>query len=324
MQCAFLRIRHSSAVAVFGAVAMVCSFGLACGDDDEPSKPSKDAGAEKDAESGKPMTIPRGGRSGSGGAGGTGGAAVNSDAYTCVPKRGDTGGPTESGAMCCGGMGTCEGATGTTKGFPHDTCKAQPDLRCVPQPPAADEDAGMSTGFPSCRVAFPGSPANAPTYEGRCMANCFVKSSPIAARLSQATCAEGESCAPCYNPLNGQSTGVCEQPGDSPLEPPPAAFKDCGEGNTGYCIPSYAAGNAAGQLGQLTCATGELCAPKNKVADPDACFERCDTMIGLGPGACAPSFLSAGLGSLLQMSTCKTGELCIPCNALNINTGVCD
>ena len=124
--------------------------------------------------------------------------------------------------------------------------------------------------------------------------------------------------------MNGKSTGICELPGDSPLEPPPAAFKERAEGNAGYCVPSYAAGGAAAQLSQLTCAAGELCAPKNKVADPDACFERCDTAIGLGPGACAPSFLAAGLGGILQMSTCKAGELCIPCDAVNIRTGVCD
>jgi hypothetical protein len=323
MQYAFVRFRHSSAAAL---VAVACSLFVACGDDDEPPKKAKDAGTERDADS-PGMTIPRGGRSGSGGAGGAGGADANSTAYTCQPKRGDIGGPTESGALCCGDLGTCTGATDTTTGLPHDTCKANPDLRCVPKPRApkpTDEDAGMSAGFPSCRVALPGSPAAAPTYEGRCMANCFVQSSPIAARLSQATCAEGESCAPCYNPLNGRSTGICELPGDSPLEPPPKAFKECGDSNIGYCIPSYAAGNAAAQLSQLTCAAGELCAPKNKVGDPDACFERCDTVIGLGPGACGPSFLAAGFSGLLQMSTCKAGELCIPCEFSSLRTGVCD
>jgi hypothetical protein len=319
MQRAFMR---------FGALtaAMSCSLIVAvsaCGDDDEPSKPAKDAGSEKDADV-PGMRIPTGGRSGTVGAGGAGGGNASSTAYTCKPKRGDIGGPTESGGSCCGGTGTCNGAGDNTSGLPHETCKAQPDLRCVPKPSTSDDDAGMSTGFASCRVQLPGSPAAGPSYEGRCLANCFVQASPIASRLSQATCAEGESCAPCYNPLNGRPTGICEQPGDSPLEPPPASFKECGEGALGYCVPSYAAGNAAGQLNQLTCATGELCAPKNKVADPGSCFEPCDTGNGLGPGACAPGFLAGNLSALLQMSTCGTGEMCIPCDAFNIRTGVCD
>lgn len=313
----------------FGALpAVVVAIFLvsACGDDDdEPSKrPSKDAGPDKDAaDTTSGMTRPTGGRSGSGGSGGAGGGGDSSTAYTCQPRRGDTGGPSESGAECCGGTGTCTGAGDNTSGLPHETCKGEPDLRCVPKPPVVDDDAGLST-FPSCRVQLPGSAAAAPSYEGRCMANCFVQASPIASRLSQATCASGQSCAPCYNPLNGRSTGICELPGDSPLEPPPVPFKECGGGNLGYCVPAYAAGNAAAQLGQLTCATGELCAPKNKVADPAACFERCDAGVGFGPGACAPTFLAGSLSSLLTMSSCETGEVCVPCEALGVRTGVCD
>jgi hypothetical protein len=176
----------------------------------------------------------------------------------------------------------------------------------------------------SCRVRLPGSPEAAPSYEGRCMANCFVLGSPIASRLSQATCDEGESCAPCFNPLNGESTGICELSGDKPLEPAPPALAECGEGGTGYCVPAYAAGNSAGQLSQLTCGTGELCAPKNKVADPNACFEHCDAGAAFGPGACAPTFLAGQLTALLSVATCKTGEVCTPCEALNLRTGVCD
>src|SRR5262245_14610047 len=137
MQSAFVRLSKLSAAAL---VAFAC---FACGDDDEPKR-SKDAGSEKDAESDSPgMRIPRGGRSGNGGAGGAGGAD-SATAYTCVPKKADTGGPTESGGMCCGGKGTCGGASDTTSGLPHDTCKANPDLRCVPMPAATEDDAGMS------------------------------------------------------------------------------------------------------------------------------------------------------------------------------------
>jgi hypothetical protein len=157
MQRAWLRFRDLPAV----GLAVVLIALSACGDDDEPSKSnSKDAGTEKDAA--VPGTrIPTGGRSGSGGGGGTGGGSVSSSAYTCQPKRGDTGGPSESGAECCGGMGLCTGAGDTSAGLPHETCKAQPDLRCVPKPRTPDEDAGISAagftrGRPELRRALHG------------------------------------------------------------------------------------------------------------------------------------------------------------------------
>jgi hypothetical protein len=240
----------------------------------------------------------------------------------CKPRPGDVGGAAESGVDCCDGLGACMAAQGEGgSGLPHATCKANPDLRCVPKPREADSDAGAE-GPISCRVQLPGSPPSAASYEGRCLPSCFVSASPILSRLSQASCAMGELCAPCYNPLSGLSTGTCERPGDSPLDPPPPGFRECASG-LGYCVPMYAAGNAAGQLMQLTCAAGELCAPKIKVADPGACFEHCDSG-ALGPGACVPAFLAGPLSSLLSPIGCRTGELCAPCVALGARTGVCD
>ncbi|HKU38053.1 MAG TPA: hypothetical protein VJR89_07900 [Polyangiales bacterium] len=296
----------------------------ACGDDaDDTKSSSKDAGdhdkdKEKDAGA---MLIPRGGRSGNGGAGGTGGSSSAGDAYLCKPKPGDVGGAAPSGAECCGGLGTCQGGLGAGSGLPHATCSANPDLRCAPKPTASDADGG-SDAPRSCRVQLPGSPASAPSYEGRCLPSCFAAASPIGSRLSQATCETGELCTPCYNPLTGRTTGTCERGGDSPLDPPPPGFQECANG-LGYCVPMYAAGNAAAQLSRLTCAAGELCAPKIKVADPNACFEHCSAE-GLGPGACVPDFLAGPLSSLLSRSSCGTGELCAPCDALGTRTGVCD
>jgi hypothetical protein len=152
--------------------------------------------------------------------------------------------------------------------------------------------------------------------------SCFVQRSPIVSRLSRATCTEGQTCTPCFNPLTGDSTGACEHAGDAPTEAPLTGFAECAD-NTGYCLPAFAAGNSAAQLSRLTCAEGELCAPKVKVADPSACFSRCDGG-ALGPGACVPQFLTAQLGSLLMRASCAVGELCAPCDALGNHTGVCD
>ncbi len=316
-----------------GWLAAVWILGcIACGDDDASPNGRSDAG-ERDASgpdglSGRGGRGGQGGRSGSSGGGSGGGVAgapstIDPSAYMCEPKPGDTGGPGESGAACCSGLGTCSGvAIGANAGMPHDTCKAQPDLRCAPNPPAADEDAGTPAGFAGCRVMFPGAPPTAASFEGRCLPDCFVKHSPIVSRLSRGTCAEAQTCMPCYNPLNGRSTGACEQPGDSPLDPAPPGFVEC-SGGAGYCVPAFAAGSQAAQLSQLTCAAGELCGPKIKVADPDACFPRCDAGL-YGSGACAPDFLAGPAAALLNGLGCNMGELCIPCVALGTRTGVCD
>ncbi|HKP62347.1 MAG TPA: hypothetical protein VJV78_36690 [Polyangiales bacterium] len=317
----------------FGVCFLLLST-VACGDDashdvtkdaGDHDAGNKNTGKKDNSVSTEPMRIPTGGKSG-GGAGGTGGTGVggtfsdDSD-YMCKPRKGDVGGAAESGADCCSALGTCAAGGEANSGLPHETCKANPDLRCVPKPREADADAGSGLAG-SCRVQFPGSPANAPSYEGRCLPSCFVSASPILGRLSQATCGMGELCSPCYNPLTGRSTGTCERLGDSPLDPPPPGFVECSSG-LGYCVPLYAAGNAAGQLSQLTCAAGELCAPKIKVADPNACFEHCDSG-SFGPGACVPAFLAGPLSALLSPIGCRTGELCAPCSALGTRTGVCD
>jgi hypothetical protein len=172
-------------------------------------------------------------------------------------------------------------------------------------------------------MGWPGAPANAPTFEGRCVTGCFLTESPIAQRITQSTCPAGEYCAPCFNPIDGQSTGQCERDGDAPKEPALTALIQCGSG-TGLCVPNYAAGSQAAQLSQLNCAANELCAPLRKVANPEACFERCDGG-DFGPGACVPAFLIPdALRGALTATSCGVGELCAPCAIAGQRVGVCD
>jgi hypothetical protein len=151
---------------------------------------------------------------------------------------------------------------------------------------------------------------------------CFAASSPLIARLQRSSCGEAELCTPCFNPLTGESTGTCELGEDSSNEPAPPPFTECSDAS-GYCIPAFAAGNSASELSKLTCGDGELCAPKVKVADPQACFARCLSGL-LGPGACVPEFLTSDLAAFLMQDTCASGELCAPCAAAGTRTGVCD
>lgn len=303
-------------------VVSAVTVASACGDDDADSDRN---GAGGDTASGLvdgglgPMRRPDGGASA--------GSSADADTYRCQPKTIDPGGAAPLGAACCGGLGTCTGAAVAQPGLPHDACSALPDLRCEPLAPLADVDAGVDSdagvaGSPSCRVELPGTPEGGPAYEGRCVSACFAQQLAIFPRLRQTTCSTGEICAPCYDPLTGNPTGTCSRHGDSPNEPKPAGFEECGSNNAGYCIPGYSAGSQASQLVQLTCAAGQLCAPKIKAADPNACFAHCTS--ALGPGSCVPDFLAGMFSAALMQMDCKTSELCAPCEVFGTRLGVCD
>jgi hypothetical protein len=306
---------------------------VACGGDDADEGSKSDNASASGGKGG-------GGRGGSGSSSagrgnelprmGTGTAQAES-AYTCQPKPTDSGGAARADSRCCAGMGVCTGdvSDGIANGFPHDTCSADDSLYCLPNKrevmaSADDSDAGAAEpmAFAACRVSFPGAPADFPDYEGRCLPLCFAAQNPLRARLSQSSCGAGELCAPCFDPLTGDSTGSCELQGDAPKEKGPEAFADCADGQ-GYCVPAFAAGMQAGQLAQLTCEEGELCGPKNKVADPNACFARCDSGM-FGPGACVPTFLASVGAGILQQADCEAGMVCGPCELFGTRTGVCD
>jgi hypothetical protein len=312
-------------------VAGFLALGAGCGDDDDAS-PDKGGSGGSSGHGGsagrRPMS--RGGTGGfspsSGGEGGNNSIDPNEAAYTCKPRPPAAGGTLTEGAACCGNLGVCtESPTGAgSQDWGYDLCSKAASLRCAPRPSEMmmSEDGGVS-GPIECRMAWPGGPAGAPTFEGRCLPGCFLTESPIVQRITPSTCPAGEFCAPCYNPVDGQSTGHCERDGDAPHDPAPPALIECGSG-TGLCVPSYAAGDQAAQLSQLNCANGELCAPLRKVADPDACFERCDGG-DFGPGACVPNFIvPAVIRGALAAANCGAGELCAPCEVAGQRFGVCD
>lgn len=305
----------------------------ACGDDagdEDKAAPSGGTGGSTANPS-----AGRGGSAGAAGASGRGGNLpranqdANAAAYMCTARPEDTGGSSRAGTACCSGLGTCANPENgeVSSSMPRDICSTQAELRCAPnEPPAqtSDVDAGAvaTSGFRVCRVKFPGAPADFPDYEGRCLPTCFVQHSEFAARLSGLGCESGQTCSPCYSPLTGESTGTCDLFGDAPSDPAPAGFEDCADG-LGYCVPQFAAGMQASQLMRLSCKSGELCGPKNKVADPRACFPRCEAG-AFGPGACVPTFLTAGLSAFLTPADCASGAVCAPCSVLNMRTGVCD
>lgn len=302
---------------------------IGCGDDDDgPGKGEAKGGSGGQGGSAGRRPMTRGGTGGfapGGGQGGDTGIDPNESAYLCKPPAPATGGSLREGEACCGSAGVCtrDPSGPGSQDWGYDLCTKAAGLRCAPVEAAESmEDAGVVDPT-ECRMMYPDAPAGAPTFEGRCITGCFLTESPIVMRITASTCAAGQYCAPCYNPISGESTGHCERNGDSPKEPAPKTLLECGNG-TGLCVPAYAAGQQAMNLPQLTCAAGELCAPLAKVANPQACFPRCDGG-DLGPGACVPTFLVPEfITGLLSPGSCGTSELCAPCAIAGQRIGVCD
>ncbi|MBX3275705.1 MAG: hypothetical protein KF729_35925 [Sandaracinaceae bacterium] len=126
----------------------------------------------------------------------TGSCALNGD----MPTR-----PPYVFPGCCTRSGTPRGRCvpmsilpPDASSLPQDTCTT--GNRCVPHPLLADP----SYSFPTCitgGLIGSGQP-------GACVPDCMV-SGLQSFLLSRASCAAGELCAPCRNPLTGADTGAC-------------------------------------------------------------------------------------------------------------------
>jgi hypothetical protein len=216
------------------------------------------------------------------------------------------------------------------------------DLLCAPKDPSTIQ--GLPNGeIPTCTATY-----GDLTLEGRCLPRCFTAGNPSAGSLDEGDCpadlaaqigVDDVVCAPCFNPIDGESTGACEQFGDMPADPtPPPGFAECGafmDGPMmGLCVPQDLVMNTGANLEQIpvdTCAAGELCAPANKAIDTNLCFTKCESPLG-GAGACVATYIvestpdGMGLSGTLGQVTCEAGETCTPClNPLSgMPTGACE
>ena len=225
--------------------------------------------------------------------------------------------PAETFAHCCSELGTCVPRTlvsaADASHLPAGGCEGAADSLCVP-------NAFLDPAFTpaSCR-----SLADA---EGRCVAVCLLPADQLGAPIPQSSCATGELCAPCFNPVNGEATGVCNVRGDAPKEPA-VRFDTACCGQSGLCIPQELAGSASKGLPKDRCASehgdGWLCAPKRVVTDPARAkdpFDSCKIDLGLfrvGRGKCVPNCMVDASGfakRLLQRSSCESGASCVPCS----------
>jgi hypothetical protein len=138
----------------------------------------------------------------------SGACSINGDA----PKR-----PPYLFPKCCAFNGATRGtcvplsaAGSSANNLPSDTCPG-PDsgadaVKCVPDQKVRDQ----TYKFPSCEIPNPLLPDVLPPDPGGCVPNCIITDQVQLAVLQQRTCAAGELCAPCVNPLTGARTGACD------------------------------------------------------------------------------------------------------------------
>jgi hypothetical protein len=313
---------------------LAATLAASCSSEESPT-PSGPGGA-----GGTGGSAGSGGRGGAGGTAGTGGGADAGDVYTCYAtqnKNPDPGGMAASGASCCHGVGTCTArsavAASIVASLGKSDCAPSGDLLCAPKDPAQIQ--GLPNGMiPKCTGTY-----GSLTLEGRCLPRCLTLGNKAAASLDAGDCpaslatalnipATEVICAPCFNPIDGMPTGACSQYGDAPTTTAPAPFTACGgfDGGAplGLCVPQALVENVAQDTTLIppdTCPSGQLCAPKNKIQDPNSCFAKCAAAVG-GDGVCVATYIvegpnspGKGFSGILGQGTppCPLGETCTPC-----------
>ena len=215
--------------------------------------------------------------------------------------------------QCCGDRGLCVPpalAGAQAKNLNKEACAG--DTLCAPK------ELADLTFKPKACDSLEGA-------EGRCISTCVGGAvAKQKDRLPTAGCSTGEVCAPCYDPVTGESTGACEVNGDKPTKPK-LVFQPCcgmaGGQPVGVCVPPSLAGDQASILRQESCPSGKLCAPIKKAIDPAYKFPACS---GLGTGACVNKCIpDPAQASILGRATCAASEVCAPCSLLGQETGVC-
>lgn len=198
-------------------------------------------------------------------------------------------------------------------------------------------------GVPPTCVSVAGS-------EGRCLSTCLPQIASEASVLPQSTCAAGEKCAPCYDPLASNPrtpTGACSLGCDQPAQPPtvitcpwtgppvlnPTTLPACDNGGCSgaHCLP--AAEVPASVQSQLASCNGGagFCTPDAIISTGDNLIPTsCDPFPGSGaPGRCLsdclPAVQSEAASGTLVQATCSTGQYCVPCNNpfTGASTGAC-
>lgn len=222
---------------------------------------------------------------------------------------GDTG-PSRSPALfasCCGELGRCVPerfvSDAERSQLQRDSCSEERSL-CAPEPLLREPE----HVFERCSVA--GTRA-----EGRCLPGCLPHVAARAAQLRQSSCSSGHLCAPCYDPIDGASTGACSLGGDPGPTQSSVLFSDCCQA-LGKCVPSSLIATAErARLASDSCRSGELCVPSVLASEPEYVFASCTESSLSAEGRCLPACLPdvAARAAQLRQDGCANGELCAAC-----------
>jgi hypothetical protein len=153
--------------------------------------------------------------------------------------------------------------------------------------------------------------------EGRCLSTCIPGVEAQATVLPQSTCAAGELCSPCYDPISGLSTGACNLSCDPGPKQPPVIFPKCC-GDAGTCVPSASVPvSQREQLSKDSCPSNiedYLCAPTEFAEAGGFIPPKCSS-IGGGEGRCLSTCLPLveSHAAMLEQASCTNGQVCAPC-----------
>jgi hypothetical protein len=153
--------------------------------------------------------------------------------------------------------------------------------------------------------------------EGRCLSSCLGSVAAQASQLEQTTCATGDLCTPCYDPISGADTGACRLSScDMPMSPA-YTFATCCPGtnngpNAATCVPKeIIPASEAGSLQRETCDTNSLCVPDEYLPGSTIPVQTCNAaLIGNDPGACVSNCVSGAIGT---QGTCPDNHVCVSC-----------
>jgi hypothetical protein len=202
---------------------------------------------------------------------------------------------------------------------------------CVPQEAVAEKDRPRFNqgGCPSdgflcvpegmARGAVPPSCESWDHAEARCLPTCLPDVTKQAPRVAQESCAEGNLCVPCFDPVNGDDTHACSSGSDKPTQQPVVRFEECCSGISS-CVPTRAVQEKdRPNLDANTCTQKDdhLCLPDNMALDPLGYgpAPTCRSWGG-GEGRCLPACLPAVAANKASLTPggCASNYLCSPCN----------
>lgn len=278
---------------------------------------------------------------------------TNTGACDIGKKKSDSCHPEEAGVAQEAGGSACP-YTGPDLVDPSQFPECAPACggsHCVPSDlvPAAQQDQLVKCASTDGKAGFcapdslvktggnglPPKCVSAAGAEGRCLSECIPLVASKKDVLPKASCADGERCAPCYDPTAADPTvptGACAIACDKPTAAPtilkcpydgkdlvdPSVFEPCAPACGGaHCVPE-ALVPASQQAELAKCTTkgaAGFCTPDSLAKSGGNAVPPTCTSVGGSEGRCLSECLPlvASKAKLLPKDKCGDNERCVPC-----------